>query len=179
MGFGHAHGASRPPIPPATTLIQQATPPSFPDVLNTVHAPSVQHALQPKPKCTKRTSNQIGSNTSTSQPHHLRPTPNQDTVKNWRMSGPFWRKFTIPKELTNKRLDLPLLQLTTSGAHVDTHTLDLPETLGTLPRTNNQPPLPSKVNSTYFVRTWTRSSSPLPTSSPATTTTQDLPMPLH
>ena len=69
------------PIPPATRLRQQAAPPSSPDLLNSIHAPTVQHALQPKPKGAKRTSNQIGSNTPTSQLLRLRPTPNLDTAK--------------------------------------------------------------------------------------------------
>ena len=72
---------SRQPIQPATPLRQQAAPPSSPDLLNSVHAPSVHHALQPKSKTAKRTSHQIGSNTPTSQPLRLRPTPNQDTAK--------------------------------------------------------------------------------------------------
>ena len=71
---------SRQPIQPATPLRQQAAPPSSPDLLNSVHAPSVQHALQPKSKAAKRTSYQIGSNTPTSQPLCLRPTPNQDSA---------------------------------------------------------------------------------------------------
>ena len=105
--------------------------------------------------------------------------PTRTLQKNWSMAGTFWRKYTIPKESTNKRLDLPSLQLITLGAYMATHTLDLPGTLGILSPTNNQPPLPSKVNSTHFVRTWTRSSPPLPTSSPAPATTQDLLMRLH
>ena len=69
------------PITPATPLRQQAAPPSSPDLLNSVYAPSVQHALQPKSKVAKMTSHQIGSNTPTSRPLRLRPTPNQDTAK--------------------------------------------------------------------------------------------------
>ena len=68
-------------ITQATHLRQQAAPPSSPDLPNSVHAPSVHHALQPKSKAAKRTSHQIGSNTPTSQPLRLRPTPNQDTAK--------------------------------------------------------------------------------------------------
>ena len=79
--LGPQTSPSRPPIPPATPLRQQAAPPSSPDLQNSVHAPTVQHALQPKPKGAERTSNQIGSNTLTSQPLGLRPTPNQDTAK--------------------------------------------------------------------------------------------------
>ena len=67
------------PTTPATPLHQQVAPPSTPDLLNSVHAPGVQHALQPKSKGAKRTSHQIGSNTPTSQPLRLRPTPQHIT----------------------------------------------------------------------------------------------------
>ena len=69
-------------ITPATPLHQQAAPQSSPDQLNSVHASSVQHAIQPKSKSAKRTSHQIGSNTPTSQLLlSLRPTPNHDAAK--------------------------------------------------------------------------------------------------
>ena len=32
--------------------------------------------------------------------------PSKILPRNWRIPGPFWRKFTIPKESTNNRLDL-------------------------------------------------------------------------
>ena len=73
---------SHPPISPATTLRQQATPPSSPDLLNSIHAPSIQPALPFKFKGSKRTSYHIGSPTPTSQPLRLRPTPNTDTANN-------------------------------------------------------------------------------------------------
>ena len=69
------------PIPPATPLRQQAAPPSSPDLLNSVHAPSIQPALPFSFKGAKRTSGQVGSHTPTSQPLRLRPTPNMDTAK--------------------------------------------------------------------------------------------------
>ena len=72
---------NRQPISPATPLRQQAAPPSSPDLLNSVHAPSVQHALQPKSKGAKSSSNQIGSNNPSSQPLRPSPTPNLDTAK--------------------------------------------------------------------------------------------------
>ena len=78
---GHHTSPSPQPITPATPLLQQAAPLCSPDLLNSVHAPSVHHALQPKSKAAKRTSHQIGSNTPTSQPLRLRPTPNQDSAK--------------------------------------------------------------------------------------------------
>ena len=42
---------------------------------------------------------------------------------NLRRPGPYWRKFTTHKESINKKLDLPSLQLTTSGDNVATHTV--------------------------------------------------------
>ena len=69
------------PIPPATPPRLQATLPSSPDLLNSVHAPSVQPAVPFKFKGAKRTSCQIGSHTPTSHPLRLRPTHNTDTAK--------------------------------------------------------------------------------------------------
>ena len=69
------------PILPATPLRQQTAPPSSADRLNSVHVPSILPALPFKFKAAKRTSGQIGSDTPTSQPLRLRPTPNMDTAK--------------------------------------------------------------------------------------------------
>ena len=69
------------PIPPATPLRQQAVPPSSPDLLNSVHAPSIQPALPFKFKGAKRTSSQIGYHTPTGQPLRLRPTTTMETAK--------------------------------------------------------------------------------------------------
>ena len=66
---------------PGTPLRQHDAPPSSPDLLNSIHAPYIQHALQLKSKAAKRTSHQISCNTPTSQPLCLRPTANQDTAK--------------------------------------------------------------------------------------------------
>ena len=72
---------TRQPISATTPLRQHAAPPSSPDLLNSVHAPSIQHTLQPKSKGAKRTSTQIGANTPSCQPPCLRPTPNLGTAK--------------------------------------------------------------------------------------------------
>ena len=65
-------------IQPALPLNQPAAPPSSPDLLNSIHAPTLQKALQPKGA--KRTSNQTDSNNPARQPLRLRPTPNMDTA---------------------------------------------------------------------------------------------------
>ena len=78
---GPETGPNHQPIPPATPPRPQAALLSSPDLLNSVHAPSVQPALPFKFKGAKRTSCQIGSHTPTSHPLRLRPTPNTDTAK--------------------------------------------------------------------------------------------------
>ena len=65
-------------IQPALPLNQPAAPPSSPDLLNSIHAPTRQKALQPKGA--KRTSYQTDSNNPARQPLHLRPTPIMDTA---------------------------------------------------------------------------------------------------
>ena len=77
---GPQNSPSRQPIPPATPVKPQAIPPRSPDLLNSVYAPNLQPADPCKFKGAKRTSSQIGSHTPTSQPLHLRPTPNMDTA---------------------------------------------------------------------------------------------------
>lgn len=70
--------ARRTIIQPATPLQQHAAPPSSPDLLSSIHAPTLQDALQPKSKPSKRTN--TDSPNPTSQPLRLRPTPNTDTA---------------------------------------------------------------------------------------------------
>ena len=171
---GPQTSTSHQPIPPATPPRPQATLPS-----SLACGTQFMHPVfnLPFPSNSK-----VPKGPVVKLPHILQPAnlfayalpPIWTLPRNWRRPGSYCRNFTIPKESTNKRLDLPLLQLITSGANADTHILDRPGTLGTLQHPNNHPPpLTSKVNLTHCGRTWTRSSPPWPTSLPVIATTQD------
>lgn len=81
--------SSPPPGPqstPASQAIQPATPltkhtalPSSPDLLSSIHAPTLENALRPR-TTTKRTNSQADPSNHNSQPFRLRPTPNTDTA---------------------------------------------------------------------------------------------------
>jgi hypothetical protein len=158
-------------IQPATPLQQHAAPPSSPDLLSSIHAPTLQDALQPKSKPSKR------SNTDSPNPlanHFAYDLPPTRTLPaNWNRPGPCWKRFTTHRELTSRRQDMPSQPLTTSDVPVATPILDPPETPGTPLHPNNQPPLQSKASSMHSDRTWIRSSPPSPTFSATTATTED------